>query len=140
MYYTVKEFIDDYTPEREKTLAILSTLQDDFLTIGKPPNTIGEIIWALIKYITETASQIGLPVDVFAIKREQPHTIQEFTDLYTKCSKELLIAVTTNFIDSTLLQKDVVCGEEVLRGNSLHIILLQEVHFRAQIILLKNLE
>ena len=92
MYYTIDDFIKDWTAESDSTLKVFSNLTDDSLhqKVYDEGRTLGFLAWHIASTIGEMMQAAGLTIEGFDSEAEQPATAAELVEKYSTFSNSLL--------------------------------------------------
>lgn len=141
MYYKINDFIKDWRSESEATLKIFNNLNDEILNKKFHDNirTAGRLAWHIIESIPEMMNRTGLRVYGPEENSEMPDNLKKICEEYTKASESLIEAVTKNWTDDNLSEKINMYGEMWNKGTILSVMIVHQIHHRAQIIVLMRL-
>ena len=138
MFRKIEDFESVWSKEMAFTQSVMDALTDNSLTqaINEDHRTLGRMAWHIIATIPEMATQVGLEFGGPDPSAPVPATAAEIKQAYTTVSQGLLKAVKDGWNDSTLEQEDDLYGEKWKRGQTLHIMILHEIHHRGQMTVL----
>ncbi|MFI5312481.1 MAG: DinB family protein, partial [Gemmatimonadales bacterium] len=94
--------------------------------------TLGRIAWHITGTIREMMEKTGLHVEGPAENAPVPPSAKTISQTYAKSSESLLGAISKQWTDASLAQKDSMYGEEWTRANTLQVLVLHQVHHRGQ--------
>jgi uncharacterized damage-inducible protein DinB len=138
MFRTIKDFTERWKYESGATRKVFGALTDESLNFEEAPGhrTLGRMAWHIILSIPEMAARTGLTIDGPRESDPIPKTAGEICKSYDKVASALLKQIETGWTDKTLLVEDDMYGEKWRRGISLTVIVLHEIHHRAQMTVL----
>jgi uncharacterized damage-inducible protein DinB len=138
MYRTVEDFVAQWTNESAATRKIMNALTDASLDQRIAPNhrTLGQLAWHLVTSMHEMLSRVGLDFDAPAEHDPVPLSAAAIAEAYRSTSAAMLEAVRDSWTDQTLAETKDMYGEQWPNGLTLQILLLHEIHHRAQMTVL----
>ena len=138
MYYTINEFLSDWSSESEKSISLFSKLTDESLKqkVYDEGRTLGYIAWHVVLTIGEMLGQTGLEADCPSDGTPQPETAKEILDAYKKASDSILEVIPKNWKDKNLHDQLNVYGQEWTKEYILTSLVRHEIHHRAQMTVL----
>lgn len=135
MYYKISDFISDWTYESESTIKVFSNLTDESLSkkVHEKVRTAGKLAWHITTSIPEMMNRTGLKIE--SVKEDSliPATVSELVNAYKSVSEALITQVKANWNDESLLKEDDMYGEMWAKGKTLSILLIHQIHHRAQL-------
>ncbi|HVO72971.1 MAG TPA: DinB family protein [Ignavibacteriaceae bacterium] len=141
MYNSITEFIQDWNDEANATLKIFSSMTDESLnqSFQNYRRTIGCLAWHITGAIGEMMRSAGSPIKAAEESNRQPDSAAEIINEYKKASENLIEIVEREWSDSCLKEKVNMYGEMWARGNVLKVLIIHQIHHRAQITVLMRL-
>ncbi len=138
MFSTIKDFLADYSSEREGTLKILSALTDASLgqSVAADHRTLGRMGWHIVTSYPEMMNRAALGIESVSMHAPLPTTAQEIREGYAKVSQELLERVEKHWTDTVLQEECEMYGEKWKNGLTLEVLIRHEIHHRAQMTVL----
>jgi len=141
MYYKISDFISDWTYESESTIKVFSNLTDELLSkkVHEKVRTAGRLAWHITASIPEMMNRTGFNIE--EVKEDSPvsSNVSELVKVYKNISETLVNQIQTNWTNETLLKEDNMYGETWARGKTLSILLIHQVHHRAQLTIVMRL-
>lgn len=141
MYYKLSDFISDWTYESESTIKVFSNLTDESLSqkVHEKVRTAGRLAWHITASIPEMMNRTGFNIE--EVKEDSPvsSNVSELVKVYKNISETLVNQIQTNWTNETLLKEDNMYGETWARGKTLSILLIHQVHHRAQLTIVMRL-
>jgi len=141
MIRTIADFDRLWQTEMEATQKIFKHLTTRSLTQEVHPDvrTLGRLAWHVVTSIPEMGARTGLTFPGPAADAPVPATAKEIFDAYNVLAISLLQQVKTGWKDDTLLVEDEMYGEKWMRGLTLQILVLHQIHHRAQMTVVMRL-
>ncbi len=141
MIRTIADFDRLWQTEMEATQKIFKHLTSRSLTQEVHPDvrTLGRLAWHIVTSIPEMGIRTGLTFSGPAADAPVPATAKEIFDAYNVFAISLLRQVKTDWKDETLLVEDEMYGERWMRGLTLQILVLHQIHHRAQMTVVMRL-
>ncbi|HNV03447.1 MAG TPA: DinB family protein [Vicinamibacterales bacterium] len=138
MYQTIAEFVDVWRSESENTHKIMCELTDASLAQRVSPEgrTLGRIAWHIVQTLGEMGGRAGLAVEGADEKTPQPATAAAIADAYRAGASALERALPAAWSDADLAGEIELYGEKWTRAKTLHVLLVHEIHHRAQMTVL----
>jgi len=138
MIKTVEDFEKLWIQESAITLSALKALTDDSLSqsIVDGHRTIGRIIWHIVTTIPEMTERIGLKLEGPSANSPVPDNVEEIKNGYLQVSKSLLEIIKSKWTDEMFDLEDDMYGEKWKRGFTFQVLILHQVHHRAQMTVL----
>ena len=141
MYYKIRDFVNDWKNESEATLKVFKNLNDESLNKKFHDNirTPGRIAWHITGAIPEMMNRTGLHISGPEQNSSIPESVEVICEEYQNSSDSLIAAVSLNWTDECLTDKVNMYGEEWEKGMILSILIVHQIHHRAQLIVLMRL-
>jgi len=141
MYYKIQDFLNDWKNESEATLKIFNSLNDGSLNkkFHESIRTPGRLAWHITGAISEMMNRTGLNIKGPTENSEVPSSASAIYEEYKKSSESLVNAVIKNWKDGNLLQKINMYGEEWEKGKILSVLMVHQIHHRAQLTIVMRL-
>ncbi len=138
MYYKIDDFISDWKNETAATLKIFDNLNDESLNIKFNENvrTLGRLAWHITGAIPEMMNRTGLNVSGPDQNADIPTAASIISEEYKKSSESLAEAVAKHWNDENLADKVNMYGEQWEKGTVLSILIVHQIHHRAQMTVL----
>lgn len=138
MYQSIAEFADAWQGESENTCKVMNELTDASLAQAVTPEgrTLGRIAWHIVQTLGEMGGQAGLALQGANEKTPQPASAAAIADAYKAESAALARAVQSAWTDADLAGEIELYGEKWTRAKTLHVLLVHEIHHRAQMTVL----
>ncbi len=138
MFCSVEDFANTWTVEAQKTKKLFSALSDDSLNKELLPEykTIGRLALHMINNLCNTAPRLGFNE---IEKPESGDTAKGLAADYKRVSDDFLRQIQSNWTDHMLKEKISLFGAMFTRSEALGVILLHQIHHRAQITVLMRL-
>lgn len=141
MYYKVNDFVEDWKIEADATLKIFGSLTDESLNkkFNEHIRSLGRLAWHITGAIPEMMNRTGLQVEGPEENSPVPLNAAKISDEYKKASESLMDAVQKNWTDSSMPEKLNMYGEDWEKGKILSILLVHQIHHRAQMTVVMRL-
>lgn len=138
MFLSVATFLQAWVKEGKLTQRLLDALTDDSLNqaVGEQDRTLGRIAWHLVTTIPEMMARTGVILESINEDAPPPNTAKEIIHNYLKVTNALVIAITSQWNDQTLLEKRDMYGETWTNGSTLSALIDHQIHHRGQITVL----
>ena len=138
MYTTISDFKEDWTIESEATLKIFNNLTDESLKQQVTPEgrSLGFLAWHITTSIGEMLNRVGLKTDSPAENATLPEAAAEIKAVYEKASMSVIEEILNNWTNETFLKEDDMYGEMWKRGKTLGVLVVHQIHHRAQMTIL----
>lgn len=138
MYHTITEFADAWQSESENTFKVMNELTDASLAQRVSPEgrTLGRLAWHIVQTLGEMGGHAGLKVEGADDKAPQPAGATAIADAYKANAAALAKAVRANWSDADLAGEIDMYGEKWTRAKALDVLLVHEIHHRAQMTVL----
>jgi uncharacterized damage-inducible protein DinB len=140
MFLSIENFASAWKGETESTLKLLEALTDE--SLAKPEHadlrSLGRVAWHIVTTYPEMCNRMGIPVDVPTEKDPIPASVAEIKEHYKKAAG-IVFDTVSGWTDDDLKKEDDMYGETWMRGRSLWIFLVHEIHHRAQMTILMRL-
>jgi uncharacterized damage-inducible protein DinB len=138
MFNSIAHFERTWSQEMKFTQKVMAALSDKSLsqTVADDHRTLGRMAWHIVTSVPEMASHIDLKLDGPDPKAPVPATAAEVSRAYKQVSESLLNSIKSAWDDATMLKEDDLYGETWKRGQTLHILMLHEIHHRGQMTVL----
>lgn len=138
MYHTIAEFADAWQLESENTFKVMNELTDASLAQRVSPEgrTLGRLAWHIVQTLGEMGGHAGLKVEGADDKAPQPASAAAIADAYRANAAALAKAVQADWSDADLAGELDMYGEKWTRAKSLDVLLVHEIHHRAQMTVL----
>ena len=98
--------------------------------------TLIRLAWHIVTTIPEMMNRAGLGVSSVEWEAPVPESMVAVTEAYGTVTAEMMESLTANWTDETLSVVDDMYGEKWARGETLLVLILHEVHHRAQMTVL----
>jgi uncharacterized damage-inducible protein DinB len=137
MFTRVEDFAAEWTSEAELTASVLDALTDDSLgqEVIDDRRTLGQIAWHLVRSL-HFMTTLGLVFDAPSGGEEAPASAALIAPEYRRISRDLLLAVRTQWNDETLRESVMIHKEAWLNGSSLRYAIMHQSHHRGQMTVL----
>ena len=141
MYYKLDDFKADWAYESDATLKIINGLSDDSLNkkFNEKVRTPGRLAWHITGSIAEMMNRTDLRIDASAENADVPKRVSEIAKAYKKSSDLLIEEISKKWTDVSLSEKVNMYGEDWEKGKILSVLLVHQIHHRAQLIILMRL-
>jgi len=138
MFATIQSFEKNWQISSDATTRLMAALTDSALgqQVAEGHRTLAQIAWHTIVSIPEMAERTGLKLAGPKEGGPRPETAKEMAEAYREVAESLLAEVKRNWTDATLLEEDDMYGERWVRGVTLLVLLVHEVHHRGQMTVL----
>jgi len=137
MFTSLKDFIADYSDERQNTLKIFAALTDASLaqSVAHDHRTIGRMAWHITTTYPEMLKLVDLDVTKINADDPVPASAKAIHDGYEAVSGQLLELVEK--LNDAMLQEERNCYGSMWKiGFTLEVLIRHEVHHRAQMTVL----
>ncbi len=140
MFRLVEDFLSEWNYESEKTLTLLSKLEDDSLNIQVHPKirTIKNLSWHIVSTPNEMLERAGLKMTGIDHEAPAPETIKEILDSYLIAIEQVKLHVP-EWADADLLEKVNMYGEEWRKGTVLNVLIKHQAHHRGELLMLMRM-
>ncbi len=141
MYYKIEDFKNDWAYESSSTLKLFNNLTDDSLNkkFNDEVRTLGRLAWHITGSIPEMMNRSDLRIEGFDENSSVPKTAERIASTYKKLSDALVDEVSKKWKDENLSDKVNMYGEEWQKGKILSVLLVHQIHHRAQMTILMRL-
>lgn len=140
MFTSIDQFKDVWKQETTNTTKILDALTDESLAKPEHDNirTLGREAWHLVTTYPEMCARFDIITKGVGAHDPVPSSAGEIADAYKMVTSSVFKAVS-GWSDADLQTEDDMYGETWKRGKSLFVVLLHEIHHRAQMTILMRL-
>jgi len=134
MFTSISLFEKYWAEESKTTQRVLDALTDESMkqAVAEDHRTLGRMAWHIVTTIPEMMNRTGLEITDIKAEAPLPNSADEIKKGYATVSEALLDQIKSRWDDNTLEQEDDMYGEKWKKGNSLHILLVHEIHHRGQ--------
>lgn len=141
MYRKLEDFINDWAYESDATLKIFNGLTDESLSIkfNDKVRAPGRLAWHITGSIPEMMNRTDLKIDAHDEEADVPKRVSEIAEAYKKSSGMLIEEISKKWSDSSLTEKVNMYGEDWEKGKILSVLVVHQIHHRAQLIILMRL-
>jgi uncharacterized damage-inducible protein DinB len=140
MFLTIEQFAPVWKGETAATLKILEALTDESLKNPEQADirNLGRVAWHIVTTYPEMCGRFGISVDIPTEKDPIPTSAAEIVKYYKKAA-DVVLKTVSGWSDEDLRKEDDMYGETWMRGRSLWIFLVHEIHHRGQMTILMRL-
>ena len=140
MFLTIEQFTETWKHEVSSTAKLLDKLTDESLAkpLHKDVRTLGRAAWHIVASYDEMCARFGIKVDGPTEKDPIPQKAADIKTAYEKVTKAVLEHVA-RWRDGDLQKEDDMYGQTWKRGKSLWVLMIHEIHHRAQMTVLMRL-
>lgn len=135
MYTSIKQFIKDFTQEKQTTLNVFKAISNDKLML-KPNDDIRSLqrlVWHILITHGEMLGKAGLTINCPNEHAEPVNDINEICRLYEISANSVLQIVNEKWNDEDLSSELNMYGENWSKGTILSVLIKHEVHHRGQL-------
>ena len=135
MYTSIKQFIKDFTQEKQTTLNVFKAISNDKLML-KPNDDIRSLqrlVWHILITHGEMLGKAGLTINCPNEHAEPVNDINEICRLYEISAKSVIEVVNEKWTDEDLKSEQNMYGENWSKGTILSVLIKHEVHHRGQL-------
>jgi uncharacterized damage-inducible protein DinB len=138
MFRKIDDFLEQWVSESDATVKVFSYLTNASLSqkVTAEGRTIGRLAWHIVTTLGEMMERTGLTLDAPAENAEVPTTVSEIIEAYKKVSDSLVKQVKQHWTDEALSESVEMYGDTWRKGVVLSVLILHQVHHRAQITIL----
>lgn len=138
MFRLIADFYELWTDEASGTQQILDALTDKSLhqDFTKGHRNLGRLGWHLATTLEEMIEHTGLTFSAADFSKPVPDTAQEIAEAYRFTNQSMIRAMKDNWTDETLQEEYEMYGEKWTVAHILNVLLLHQVHHRAQMTVL----
>lgn len=138
VFTSLAAFYTAWGYESSSTQKVFDVLTDASLAqrVHDGGRTLGRLAWHIAQTIPEMMGKSGLHVTGLNEHDPAPSSAAEIASAYTAASESLVEQLKANWTDASLMQKDMMYGEEWLRGVTLSILINHQTHHRGQMTVL----
>ena len=138
MYHTVKDFLDDWSYERQATLKVFRNLTDASLEQRVTPRgrSLGRLAWHIVGTLNEMLGHAGLNVAGPAEDAPAPTRASDLVRAYESGSQAVHDQVAGSWRDADLLLEIPMYGETWKKRDVLISLVRHQAHHRAQMTVL----
>lgn len=138
MIQTIEEFQKGWATESEGTSKILGALTDASLNQAVTPKdrTLGRMAWHMVTAIPEMMERTGLKLSGPSHDSAPPASAKTILESYERVSGSLIEELRKSWTDETLKVEDDMYGEMWSRAMSLYVLIIHQIHHRAQMTVL----
>jgi uncharacterized damage-inducible protein DinB len=114
---------------------VFSNLTDESLAkkVNEKVRTAGRLAWHITAAIPEMMNRTGFKIEEVKEDSSVSSNVSELVKVYKNISEALVNQIQANWTDETLLKEDDMYGETWAKGKTLSILLIHQVHHRAQL-------
>lgn len=142
MFRRLDDFRKAWTAEAQHTLAVFEAIPDQALdaAISDGHRDLRRLAWHLVESLIELPGRMGVAVPGHervkgGFIEPPPAAMADMAQAYRDASDGLLKALG-NWSDADLEREDDMYGEPLRRGQSLHVLVVHQVHHRGQMTVL----
>jgi uncharacterized damage-inducible protein DinB len=134
MYRNIEDFIADWKSEEEFTIKIFSSIPEDVKSSKVNDNirSLERLAWHISQTLTEMPYKAGIIAQDYLEDEPIPANMKEIILIYKKYSGELMNLVAQKWKDEDLTAKVEMYGQQWERRKILSVLVLHQVHHRAQ--------
>jgi len=140
MFTSIEHFTTVYKAEVERTEKLLGNLTD--ASLSKPDHkdlrSLGRAAWHIVTTYPEMCRRFDIHLNKPSEKDPIPKKAADIKDAYHLVTRAVLQAVG-GWKDADLRKEDDMYGEKWPRGKSLWVLVVHEIHHRAQMTVLMRL-
>ncbi len=138
MFITIDQFKKYWKQETANTSKIFAALTDESLSqsINKDHRTLGRMAWHITGVIPDMMNLTNLEIEGPTEKTPIPSSADEILKAYEANSAALLEQVASKWSDDVLQVTDEMYGETWARSKTLFVLIIHEIHHRAQMLVL----
>ena len=139
MYHSLKESLESWKGESERTQQVLDALTDASLaqSIAAGHRTLGRIAWHIVTTIPEMMSYTGLKLEnLLNPDKPVPAAAAEIAEAYRALSAALVDQVSGTWNDRSLDIEDDLYGQKWPRRITLMVLIQHQIHHRGQMTVL----
>lgn len=141
MFRKLDDFYKQHEIQVKSVLENLGELTADSLeeTSHEGGRTIRQLVWHLVRTVSEMMSRTGLEMDEAVLKDPAPASPQELAASYEAAHRALIALIKEKWDDSTLELTDEMYGMTWSRGLTLAVLLKHEAHHHGQLTVLMRI-
>ena len=134
MYYSINDFVQEWSHEAASTQRLLDVLTDESLSqeVTSVDRTLGRIAWHIVISLHTMGSEAGLTFDAPSHNSVIPATAKEIAFSYRQASDAMIEAVKTQWTDEKLKELQTIYGQEWTNGLFLSVLMHHQTHHRGQ--------
>jgi uncharacterized damage-inducible protein DinB len=138
MFCTIEDFKKSWEYEVEATGKIFSALTDKSLEqkIADGYWTLGELAWHIVTAVPEMLNRIGLTLEQPGNYKTFSGKTSEIVSTYKKLTGEAIAQIEKKWNDGNLQEEDDMYGRRWKKGETLHIVIVHQIHHRGQMTVL----
>lgn len=138
MFRTMNDFYATWKEEAKGTQQVLDALTDESLNQDfiEGHRNLGRLGWHLATTLEEMIEHTGLRFSAADFTKPVPDTAEEIAEAYRFTNQSMIMAMKNNWTDETLQEEYDMYGEKWTVATILKVLLLHQVHHRAQMIVL----
>lgn len=138
MFRTMNDFYADWKEEAKGTQQVLDALTDKSLhqDFTEGHRDLGRLGWHLATSLEEMVEHTGLKFSAADFSKPVPDTAEEIAEAYRFTNQSMIMAMKNNWTDETLQEEYDMYGEKWTVATILKVLLLHQVHHRAQMTVL----
>ncbi|MFD1031733.1 DinB family protein [Metaplanococcus flavidus] len=138
MFRTMNDFYTTWKEEAKGTQQVLDSLTDESLqkNFTEGHRNLGRLGWHLATTLEEMVSHTGLQFSGADFSKPVPDTAEEIAEAYRFTNQSMIRAMKDNWTDETLQEEHDMYGEKWTVATILKVLLLHQVHHRAQMTVL----
>ena len=138
MFRSMVDFYEVWKEESENTQQVLDLLTDESLhqEFTEGHRDLGRLGWHLATTLEEMVSHTGLQFSGADFSKPVPDTAEEIAEAYRFTNQSMITAMKENWTDETLDEEHDLYGETWTVATLLKVLLLHQVHHRAQMTVL----
>lgn len=138
MFKTMNDFYDTWKDEAKGTQQVLDALTDESLTqnFTEGHRNLGRLGWHLATTLEEMIEHTGLKFSAADFHKPVPEKAADIAEAYRFTNQSMITAMKDNWTDETLDEEFDMYGEKWTVATILKVLLLHQVHHRAQMTVL----
>lgn len=138
MFRTMNDFYDTWKDEAKGTQQVLDALTDESLTqnFTEGHRNLGRLGWHLATTLEEMIEHTGLKFSAADFHKPVPEKAADIAEAYRFTNQSMITAMKDNWTDETLDEEFDMYGEKWTVATILKVLLLHQVHHRAQMTVL----
>ena len=138
MFRTMNDFYDTWKDEAKGTQQVLDALTDESLTqnFTEGHRNLGRLGWHLATTLEEMIEHTGLKFSAADFHKPVPEKAEDVAEAYSFTNQSMITAMKDNWTDETLDEEFDMYGEKWTVATILKVLLLHQVHHRAQMTVL----
>lgn len=138
MFRTMNDFYATWKEEAKGTQQVLDSLTDESLkqNFTEGHRNLGRLGWHLATTLEEMVSHTGLQFSGADFSKPVPDKAEDIAEAYRFTNQSMITAMKDNWTDETLQEEFDMYGEKWTVAKILKVLLLHQVHHRAQMTVL----